>query len=177
MFLLDLDFGFPLLFFFFFFFNDTATTEIYTLSLHDALPNWSASSDPIRTQLPDTIQLTFGVQQTTIRSEEHTSELQHLVISYAVFCLKKKKILAPMLSCQESRYTCNHYNPSSCLSPTSVSSSPSPVSRPPLSSLFFFFLMIRRPPRSTLFPYTTLFRSPTRSRPTSPRGPSPAPSC
>src|SRR6266496_4825112 len=29
----------------------------------------------------------------------------------------------------------------------------------PLSSLFFFFLMIRRPPRSTLFPYTTLFRS------------------
>src|SRR2546422_6231025 len=29
-----------------------------------------------------------------------------------------------------------------------------------LSSLFFFFLMIRRPPRSTLFPYTTLFRSP-----------------
>src|SRR2546427_10254093 len=31
--------------------------------------------------------------------------------------------------------------------------------RPPLASLFFFFLMIRRPPRSTLFPYTTLFRS------------------
>src|SRR2546426_7433632 len=31
-----------------------------------------------------------------------------------------------------------------------------------LSSLFFFFLMIRRPPRSTLFPYTTLFRSPDR---------------
>src|SRR6266446_7234440 len=30
---------------------------------------------------------------------------------------------------------------------------------PPLSSAFFFFLMIRRPPRSTLFPYTTLFRS------------------
>src|SRR6266545_7084175 len=30
-----------------------------------------------------------------------------------------------------------------------------------LSTLFFFFLMIRRPPRSTLFPYTTLFRSPT----------------
>src|SRR6266511_5395237 len=29
----------------------------------------------------------------------------------------------------------------------------------PISSLFFFFLMIRRPPRSTLFPYTTLFRS------------------
>src|SRR6266487_5690174 len=36
----------------------------------------------------------------------------------------------------------------------------------PLSSSFFFFLMIRRPPRSTLFPYTTLFRSP--GRPASP---------
>src|SRR2546425_36046 len=32
---------------------------------------------------------------------------------------------------------------------------------PPLSVIFFFFLMIRRPPRSTLFPYTTLFRSRT----------------
>src|SRR5260370_16220599 len=35
-----------------------------------------------------------------------------------------------------------------------------------LSSLFFFFLMIRRPPRSTLFPYTTLFRSPKSCAPT-----------
>src|SRR3712207_7762298 len=33
------------------------------------------------------------------------------------------------------------------------------IARPPKSTLFFFFLMIRRPPRSTLFPYTTLFRS------------------
>src|SRR2546422_9170218 len=33
------------------------------------------------------------------------------------------------------------------------------IRRAPLSSFFFFFLMIRRPPRSTLFPYTTLFRS------------------
>src|SRR5438876_2977429 len=40
-----------------------------------------------------------------------------------------------------------------------------------LTSLFFFFLMIRRPPRSTLFPYTTLFRSPAlRSPPRSGRG-------
>src|SRR3954468_25111583 len=36
-------------------------------------------------------------------------------------------------------------------------------SKPPLSTLSFFFLMIRRPPRSTLFPYTTLFRSPSSS--------------
>src|SRR2546430_16822569 len=72
--------------FFFFFFNDTATTEIYTLSLHDALPisstrrgccsasGWRRPSFTIRK-----------------RSEEHTSELSHSQISYAVFCLKKKK--------------------------------------------------------------------------------------
>src|SRR5258705_10888379 len=40
-----------------------------------------------------------------------------------------------------------------------------PSCRPPSTTLFFFFLMIRRPPRSTLFPYTTLFRSmPTRGK-------------
>src|SRR2546430_8192119 len=37
-----------------------------------------------------------------------------------------------------------------------------------LSSIFFFFLMIRRPPRSTLFPYTTLFRSGTPRKPPAP---------
>src|ERR1043165_10258638 len=70
--------------FFFFFFNDTATTEIYTLSLHDALPiwcsDWYESGAPSRWKRGDT------------RSEEHTSELQSRgLISYAVFCLKKKK--------------------------------------------------------------------------------------
>src|ERR1022692_4347420 len=43
----------------------------------------------------------------------------------------------------------------------------------PLSSRFFFFLMIRRPPRSTLFPYTTLFRSPGRPGLVPPRPPPP----
>src|ERR1044071_10497460 len=70
---------------FFFFFNDTATTEIYTLSLHDALPisgcdlrSPGGSDAPGDSRPP--------------RSEEHTSELQSRVdISYAVFCLKKKK--------------------------------------------------------------------------------------
>src|SRR6185436_20994011 len=74
-----------LLFFLFFFFNDTATTEIYTLSLHDALPisayEWMSH---------------FSFWQARsctqpARSEEHTSELHHQIISYAVFCLKKKK--------------------------------------------------------------------------------------
>src|SRR5210317_2677412 len=73
-------------FLFFFFFNDTATTEIYTLSytlsLHDALPIYHPNTD-------QHICLYLGWGD---RSEEHTSELQsHSEISYAVFCLKKKK--------------------------------------------------------------------------------------
>src|SRR5574343_2038129 len=71
---------------FFFFFNDTATTEIYTLSLHDALPISRSSF---------IIELTteFHLINPTLdfRSEEHTSESSHITISYAVFCLKKKK--------------------------------------------------------------------------------------
>src|SRR5881398_4277524 len=78
-------------FFFFFFFNDTATTEIYTLSdtlsLHDALPIWPQA-------LATTLAVWRGVRAPALgdaRSEEHTSELQSpLNISYAVFCLKKK---------------------------------------------------------------------------------------
>src|ERR1041385_9550325 len=63
--------------FFFFFFNDTATTEIYTLSLHDALPICCSDSDwsAVASTVPS-----FGAMLK--RSEEHTSELQsrlHLV--------------------------------------------------------------------------------------------------
>src|SRR2546430_13701507 len=67
-----------------FFFNDTATTEIYTLSLHDALPIFDAGindRDYSRTRNPKTIlripkpnDLRCGLRR--IRSEEHTSELQ-----------------------------------------------------------------------------------------------------
>src|SRR5256885_5298011 len=83
--------------FFFFFFNDTATTEIYTLSLHDALPicrkleygrpgrsrkycvssRWPPRRAPGTPRGPDR-------KSTRLNSS-------HLVISYAVFCLKKKK--------------------------------------------------------------------------------------
>src|SRR5579884_4532153 len=62
---------------FFFFFNDTATTEIYTLSLHDALPISAQSVEKGR----DGKHLTLD-ELTALRSEEHTSELQsrgHLV--------------------------------------------------------------------------------------------------
>src|SRR5213083_2357009 len=76
-----------------FFFNDTATTEIYTtantLSLHDALPISSPTSPALPTNAS-----CWPIRRH--RSEEHTSELQSLaVISYAVFCLKKKTGRAP----------------------------------------------------------------------------------
>src|ERR1051326_9547546 len=68
----------------FFFFNDTATTEIYTLSLHDALPIY-----PGRLRSARWHQFSLA-SFWNCRSEEHTSELQsHSFISYAVFCLKK----------------------------------------------------------------------------------------
>src|SRR6266702_8665114 len=72
------------LFFFFFFFNDTATTEIYTLSLHDALPIFSCSR-------PARWCASSAACSITRRSEEHTSELQsrgHLVCR---LLLEKKK--------------------------------------------------------------------------------------
>src|SRR2546422_7328883 len=74
---------------FFFFFNDTATTEIYTLSLHDALPIFMVVVGI--TGMPVIANLIAGKIAFLRRSEEHTSELSHGYISYAVFCLKKKK--------------------------------------------------------------------------------------
>src|SRR6266446_10604816 len=64
-------------FFFFFFFNDTATTEIYTLSLHDALPLWARFPK----RCGDTPAGVPGSrvapsEYVVARSEEHTSELQ-----------------------------------------------------------------------------------------------------
>src|SRR3712207_3318707 len=131
----------------FFFFNDTATTEIYTLSLHDALPIWVDQvfpayrgvgrwmqilphrTSPRRHERLGSRKLPWTSTQSLLSSPAYRSRptwedrkstrlnSSHANISYAVFCLKKKTILV------------------------------------------FFFLMIRRPPRSTLFPYTTLFRS------------------
>src|SRR5260221_3668691 len=73
---------------FFFFFNDTATTEIYTLSLHDALPISSA----ILVE-DDGIEPTTPCLQSRCSPDRKSTRLNssHTVISYAVFCLKKKK--------------------------------------------------------------------------------------
>src|SRR5438067_12987420 len=84
-------FFFSLLYFFFFFFNDTATTEIYTLSLHDALPIFDDS-----TEQRNLYQMMLGADFETLcassgRSEEHTSELQSRFDLVCRLLLEKKK--------------------------------------------------------------------------------------
>src|SRR5256885_12699583 len=74
---------------FFFFFNDTATTEIYTLSLHDALPISVSAVGLQHTFRAGLCRRTAGDAVTDRKSTRLNSS--HLVISYAVFCLKKKK--------------------------------------------------------------------------------------
>src|SRR2546426_10467385 len=82
---------------FFFFFNDTATTEIYTLSLHDALPISGVAGSQLsmvagaRNHLD--LLLSTRAGQSNSRTDRKSTRLNssHLVISYAVFCLKKKK--------------------------------------------------------------------------------------
>src|SRR2546430_16829443 len=84
---------------FFFFFNDTATTEIYTLSLHDALPI-SVRRDPPRPgvvrqrELGELVRdgeiLQTGLQDFAIDRKSTRLNSSHSQISYAVFCLKKK---------------------------------------------------------------------------------------
>src|SRR5258706_12730798 len=75
--------------FFFFFFNDTATTEIYTLSLHDALPIYSLKD--VGNSEYDAV-LVDDVQPMELpRSEEHTSELQSLTNLVCRLLLEKKK--------------------------------------------------------------------------------------
>src|SRR5256885_1146558 len=163
------------MFFFFFFFNDTATTEIYTLSLHDALPiSVLAPSEASLDALADTLAkarrplLWLGG-----RSEEHTSELQSPCNLVCRLLLEKKKKHASTIPTPCTRVvaiarptTSGHL----CVCIIYVGCLVGALHYLTLGRMlrhgayvcffFFFFLMIRRPPRSTLFPYTTLFRSP-----------------
>src|SRR5688572_31148096 len=93
-----------------FFFNDTATTEIYTLSLHDALPIWrSARRAPsgrstgrwsCRAPPAPPLRTTRGDRKSTRLNSSHSQ------ISYAVFCLKKKKkkITAHKSTCSNAQH-------------------------------------------------------------------------
>src|SRR6266853_5121809 len=76
-------------FFFFFFFNDTATTEIYTLSLHDALPIL-VTPPFIHLPLIWPAGWELGIAEDQDRKSTRLNS-SHSQISYAVFCLKKKK--------------------------------------------------------------------------------------
>src|SRR5256885_7169307 len=89
-----------LMFIFFFFFNDTATTEIYTLSLHDALPICHFLATVANGDGGEFAHYVAGpagrwtqVTRFADRVDRKSTRLNssHLVISYAVFCLKKKK--------------------------------------------------------------------------------------
>src|SRR2546429_3656183 len=102
-------------FFFFFFFNDTATTEIYTLSLHDALPIWAAQHGGLQHggqvgALVRVDELLFdGGQREQHRSEEHTSELQsrlHLVCRLLLEKKKKKRCTPSCITLSTAHDTC-----------------------------------------------------------------------
>src|SRR2546429_6611439 len=91
--------------FFFFFFNDTATTEIYTLSLHDALP--ISYLGDVRSTV-HAVDAVTGAGLWKVKVEDHPSSRidrkstrlnsSHGYISYAVFCLKKKKKTIPQIT-------------------------------------------------------------------------------
>src|SRR2546430_9853235 len=96
---------------FFFFFNDTATTEIYTLSLHDALPISHRHGALVRANLgaphrkskyrrqAESCEPVLDRKSTRLNSS-------HSQISYAVFCLKKKKKTRPSVYNHEVSHHC-----------------------------------------------------------------------
>src|SRR3712207_8344393 len=96
----------------FFFFNDTATTEIYTLSLHDALPIFpggvvrvgvvAAAEAPSKTMAA----ITARAAESCADRKSTRLNSSHANISYAVFCLKKKKLPRSALTtkCQSGAY-------------------------------------------------------------------------
>src|SRR2546430_12177062 len=89
-----------------FFFNDTATTEIYTLSLHDALPISSlagAADLPHPAAGADVGVAGTGLAGDADRSEEHTSELQSQSNLVCRLLLEKKKVMRSPRSCNDIR--------------------------------------------------------------------------
>src|SRR2546430_8958039 len=93
-----------LVFLFFFFFNDTATTEIYTLSLHDALPILVHRRELQEPQRAVLIALVSGPHARQ-RSEEHTSELQSQSNLVCRLLLEKKKNTTPLALNYDTRPT------------------------------------------------------------------------
>src|SRR5260221_4814082 len=103
----------------FFFFNDTATTEIYTLSLHDALPISTIASMPGSIISPShsasACARNSGAASAaamTAWADRKSTRLNssHTVISYAVFCLKKKKVHDHIIGTNADFCACDVYS-------------------------------------------------------------------
>src|SRR3712207_7418756 len=104
-----------------FFFNDTATTEIYTLSLHDALPILVRILAPEAPKgCPSAIAPPFGFSLSSSGSIPHSCtqdrkstrlNSSHANISYAVFCLKKKKKPRSIIISRDSACTAKRSKP------------------------------------------------------------------
>src|SRR3712207_8640612 len=100
-----------------FFFNDTATTEIYTLSLHDALPICPVVQRPVLHGAGDGVGhvrverdalldgLLEGLEHGLQDRKSTRLNSSHANISYAVFCLKKKTHTTTIFQCNKTRYT------------------------------------------------------------------------
>src|SRR5690242_20991040 len=100
----------------FFFFNDTATTEIYTLSLHDALPIFGSHSSRSRTKRNARRSPRQRRRSRRSSADRKSTRLNssHMSISYAVFCLKKKNFNKNLHPCLR---TISHTDISSCTTP------------------------------------------------------------
>src|SRR5438477_4572411 len=103
-----------------FFFNDTATTEIYTLSLHTLFRSlWTVAERTARREAPEadarsspkcwlairTLASRSSCHARCSRSESTRLNSSHMSISYAVFCLKKKKLHTPLYSLSDYTLT------------------------------------------------------------------------
>src|SRR5690349_24169864 len=107
----------------FFFFKDTATTEIYTLSLHDALPIYPAVHDGVAEALAEEEYVLLGARtealalQLVARSEEHTSELQSRRELVCRLLLEKKKIVTQQKGIGLETLLCCRHEPSPAVAP------------------------------------------------------------
>src|ERR1039457_1270019 len=133
------------------FFNDTATTEIYTLSLHDALPIYTCFLSICCAATMKTRATPCGIDRKSTRLNS-----SHLVISYAVFCLKKI-IYAARGEDPAHRHDPRHHElpQAPCVVPAadSIRRIVQTILRTGASrSSFFFFLTERPPPNSPPFP-------------------------
>src|SRR5688572_27789585 len=143
-----------------FFHNNSATSELYTLSLHDALPiclllvvQTNPLADRIlirpvvlRELLIHDCHARRGEIVVFGRSEEHTSELQSQSNIVCRLLLEKKNVIKAAVSRASHIFSTDHRT-------TVCSRAINPF------FMLYFFIIIRLPPNSTLFPYTTLFRS------------------